>query len=74
MIITETKKIPMGEITRLLELIADTNKIIQTELKAGEQEEGLTIRQFKHLKSKFVQELDEKLKEIDLDLTLSLAE
>lgn len=46
---------------RLLELIATWNESIEKHRKAGELEESLAIRQDKHQRQKFIDELNEIL-------------
>jgi hypothetical protein len=65
---TEVDNVPLVAINQLIKSIARTEKIIESELKAGEPENGLTIKQYKHLKDKFVNELNELLKQYNLVL------
>lgn len=68
---TETKKTPIQAIQRNLELIENTNQRIKDLRKVGEKEDGLMIRQYKHLKKKLTQDLLDVLEEFELPLQLS---
>jgi hypothetical protein len=65
---TEVDNLPFVAINQLIKSIAHTEKIIESELNAGEPENGLTIKQYKHLKDKFVSELNEILKQYKISL------
>lgn len=54
------------KITRLIELIEICNHSLERNRNAGEKEDGLVIRQDKHQRQKFIDELNIFLKEKNL--------
>lgn len=68
--ITQKENISYQTIQSLLERISTINQVIEHLRKAGEMEDGLMIRQEKHLKKRFTTELLDLLKDFDLNLQL----
>lgn len=69
-----TRKNLVEAIYHTLELISGVENILDNLRKSGEKEEGLMIRQYKHLKKKHSQTLKEQLQELDLPLQIELVE
>jgi len=59
-------KIPFKQIEEILEHIERIDQLITHLLKAGEKEDGLTIRQYRHLRTDFRKQLHRILAEHDL--------
>ncbi len=62
----EIKPIPKEAITRTLELVEGCNEKITLLKKHGIGEERLEMRQERHLRAKFVKDLQELLRKADL--------
>ncbi len=68
----DASKIPYRVINHLLDLIAGCDKIITQCKNMGENDNNLSIRQEKHLKNKYLNDLNEILKAADIHiLTIS---
>ena len=63
---TTKHKIPFKQIEGILEHIESTDQLITQLLKAGEKEEGLAIRQYRHLRNDFRKQLHHILSKHDL--------
>lgn len=63
---TAEHKIPFKQIEGILEHIERTDQLIADLLKAGEKEDGLAIRQYRHLRNDFRKQLHRILSEHDL--------
>ena len=62
----ETQEIPYNAINHILGLIAGCDNIIASYRKRGEKEDGLCIRQEKHLKNQYLQDLNEILQKSNI--------
>jgi len=66
----EQQKNLINAISHTLQLISDTQNLIEELLKAGEREESLTLRQYRHLKSRYAKNVDNLLQQLDTNLHL----
>lgn len=67
---TSNKNIPTKAIEGLLHLIDVSNQQIERERQSGADENDLMIRQAKHRKQRYTQELLDLLKDFDLPIQL----
>ena len=65
----EGSKTIQKNITRLLELIEGCNRMIENLQQAGDKESGLAMKQEKHLRKKYTDELNHLLKNYKLKVT-----